>query len=148
MGQAFRIKIGQKYIIPGSLGQMGYAVPAASGVSSIINSNVFCVTGDGSLMTNFHELSVIKKNNFNIKIFLINNGGYMSIRNAQKEFFQNNIHGTNYKTGVYIPKIREIAKKEGRPVSAGYHGIFSTHPSTENRIEAMSRTDSTADKKK
>ena len=110
MGQAFRIKIGQKYIIPGSLGQMGYALPAASGVSSITNNNVFCVTGDGSLMTNLHELSVIKKNNFNIKIFLINNGGYMSIRNAQKEFFKNNIHGTNYKTGVHIPKIKDIAK--------------------------------------
>ncbi len=41
----------------------------------------------------------------------------------------------------------EIAKKEGRPVSAGYHGIFSTHPSTENRIEAMNRTESTAGKK-
>ena len=36
----------------------------------------------------------------------------------------------------------EIAKKEGRPASGGYHGIFSTHPSTENRIEAMRETDS------
>ena len=36
----------------------------------------------------------------------------------------------------------EIAKKEGRPASGSYHGIFSTHPSTENRIEAMRETDS------
>ena len=36
----------------------------------------------------------------------------------------------------------EIAEKEGRPVSSGYHGIFSTHPSTENRIEAMNQTES------
>ena len=41
----------------------------------------------------------------------------------------------------------EIAKKEGRPISAGYHNIFSTHPSTENRIEAMNRTESIAGKK-
>jgi predicted Zn-dependent protease len=41
----------------------------------------------------------------------------------------------------------EIAKKEGRPVSAGYHGIFSTHPSTENRIKAMNRTESATGKK-
>ena len=110
MGQAFRIKKKQKYIIPGSFGQMGYAIPAASGVSSIKNKNVFCVTGDGSMMTNFHELSVVKKNNFNIKIFLINNGGYMSIRNSQKEFFQNNIHGTDYQSGIHIPKIHDVAK--------------------------------------
>ena len=38
----------------------------------------------------------------------------------------------------------EIAEKEGRPVSDGYHGIFSTHPSTENRIEAMNLTESSA----
>ena len=62
------------------------------------------------MMTNFHELSVIKKNNFNIKIFLINNEGYMSIRNAQKEFFQNSIHGTDYQSGVYIPNIHSVAK--------------------------------------
>ena len=83
---------------------MGYAILAASGVSSIKNKNVFCVTGDGSMMTNFHELSVVKKNNFNIKIFLINNGGYMSIRNSQKEFFQNNIHGTDYQSEFIYPK--------------------------------------------
>jgi len=41
----------------------------------------------------------------------------------------------------------EIAKKEGRPVSAGYHNIFSTHPSTENRIEAMNQTESMTGKK-
>jgi predicted Zn-dependent protease len=41
----------------------------------------------------------------------------------------------------------EIAKKEGRPISAGYHNIFSTHPSTENRIEAMNQTESMAGKK-
>ena len=62
------------------------------------------------MMTNFHELSVIKRNNFNMKIFLINNGGYMSIRNSQKEFFQNNIHGTNYQSGIYIPNIHDVAK--------------------------------------
>ena len=110
MGQTFRIKKKQKYLIPGSFGQMGYAIPAASGVSALIKKNVFCITGDGSMMTNFHELSVIKRNNFNMKIFLINNGGYMSIRNSQKEFFQNNIHGTNYQSGVYIPNIHDVAK--------------------------------------
>ena len=41
----------------------------------------------------------------------------------------------------------EIAKKEGRPASGGYHGIFSTHPSTENRIEAMKETKSESGEK-
>tara|TARA_Y100000768_G_scaffold330531_1_gene269295 strand:- start:8082 stop:9560 length:1479 start_codon:yes stop_codon:yes gene_type:complete len=42
---------------------------------------------------------------------------------------------------------REIAEKEGRPASTGYHGIFSTHPSTEDRIEAMNKTESLEGKK-
>ena len=41
----------------------------------------------------------------------------------------------------------KIAEKEGRPASGGYHGIFSTHPSTENRIEAMNATDSATGEK-
>ena len=41
----------------------------------------------------------------------------------------------------------EIAKKEGRPANAGYHNIFSTHPSTENRIEAMNETENMVGKK-
>ena len=41
----------------------------------------------------------------------------------------------------------EIAKKEGRPASGGYHGIFSTHPSTENRIEAMKESASVSGEK-
>ena len=42
---------------------------------------------------------------------------------------------------------KEIAEKEGRPASGGYHGIFSTHPSTENRIEAMNKTASASGEK-
>tara|TARA_Y100000389_G_scaffold204538_1_gene257796 strand:+ start:8609 stop:10093 length:1485 start_codon:yes stop_codon:yes gene_type:complete len=42
---------------------------------------------------------------------------------------------------------KDIAKREGRPASGGYHGIFSTHPSTENRIEAMNKTVSKSGKK-
>lgn len=110
MGQTFRTKKNQKYLIPGSLGQMGYAIPASSGASAYSNKNVFCLTGDGSMMTNFHELSVIKKNNFNIKIFLINNHGYMSIRNSQRDFFGGSIHGTDKETGINIPNIYKTAK--------------------------------------
>ncbi len=109
MGQCFRIKENQKYIIPGSHGQMGYAIPASSGVAANINKNIYCVTGDGSLMTNLHELSNIKNNAFNIKIFIINNNGYMSIRNSQREFFGGKNYGTDKNAGLLIPKIKEIA---------------------------------------
>ncbi len=111
MGQAFRIKKNQRFINSGSLGAMGFALPAATG-SSIAKSNkmIICVTGDGSLQTNLHELSVFKRFNLNIKLFIINNDGYVSIRNTQNNFFNGRLVGTSFETGVFIPKTSKIAE--------------------------------------
>jgi len=111
LGQSYRLKKNQRYIVPGSHGTMGYALPAASG-ASIFNKkiNTICITGDGSLMTNIHDLSVISHNRLNVKIFLINNNGYMSIRNSQKEFFKGKNFGTDSSNGLFIPNFKEISK--------------------------------------
>lgn len=111
LGQSYRLKKNQRYIVPGSHGTMGYALPAASG-ASIFNKkvNTICITGDGSLMTNIHELSVISHNRLNVKIFVINNNGYMSIRNSQKEFFKGKNFGTDSSNGLFIPNFKEISK--------------------------------------
>ena len=110
-GQAFNIKKEQRYIVPGSQGQMGYALSASNGASLSNKKNgVICITGDGSVMTNLHDLSVTSYNKFNVKIFLINNNGYMSIRNSQKEFFKGNIFGTDISTGLFILDPKNISK--------------------------------------
>lgn len=66
---------------------MGYALPAATGAAKAdCRKNIICVTGDGSLQTNIHELAPIRHNNLNVKIVVVNNSGYVSIRNTQKNF--------------------------------------------------------------
>lgn len=110
VGQAFRVKKDQRVISSGSLGAMGFAVPASTGAAAGAPSKrVVCVTGDGSLQTNVHELAVIRKNNLNVKLFIVNNDGYVSIRNTQTNFFKNHFAGTSTESGVFIPSTEKIA---------------------------------------
>lgn len=110
VGQAFRVKEGQQVVNSGSLGAMGFAVPAATGAACADSARrVLCVTGDGSLQTNIHELAVIRRNNLNIKLFIVNNDGYVCIRNTQNNFFKGHLVGTSYDSGVFIPKTEKIA---------------------------------------
>ncbi|MFZ3231133.1 MAG: thiamine pyrophosphate-binding protein [Pseudobdellovibrio sp.] len=110
VGQGFRVKKGQRIINSGSLGAMGFALPAATGAAiAAPKSQVICVTGDGSLQTNLHELAVFYKNKLNIKLFVINNDGYVCIRNTQNNFFGGHLAGTSEESGVYIPDLKKTA---------------------------------------
>lgn len=110
MGQGFRIKRDQRFISSGSLGAMGFALPAANGVAAISAGTTICVTGDGSLMTNIHDLAVTSHYKLNVKLFVLNNDGYMSIRNTQRDFFNGMLVGTDPASGVFIPKMECQAK--------------------------------------
>lgn len=135
VGQAFKSKANQRVIISGGLGTMGYALPAATGAAAASpSSNVVCVTGDGSLQTNVHELAVIKQNNLNVKVVVINNDGYVSIRNTQKNFFGGFLVGTSRSSGVFIPKLDKIADAYG----IGYIAIREVENLKKVLAEAMS----------
>jgi acetolactate synthase-1/2/3 large subunit len=69
---------------------MGYALPTAIGASVASNRRVIVIEGDGSLQYNIMELATIARLGLNIKIFIINNGGFASIRNTHNKFFGNN----------------------------------------------------------
>lgn len=109
MGQALRIKPGQRFISSGSLGAMGFALPAANGAACAGGAATVCVTGDGSLMTNVHELATMRQHGLNLKLFVVNNDGYVSMRNTQREFFGGLLIGADASSGVFIPSIRSLA---------------------------------------
>jgi acetolactate synthase-1/2/3 large subunit len=88
--QAWKVKKGQRVICNPGLGSMGFAIPHAIGAAIASNRRVICIEGDGSLQHNIQELQTISRLNLNIKIFVINNGGYASIRNTHNKFFGNN----------------------------------------------------------
>jgi acetolactate synthase-1/2/3 large subunit len=113
MGQAFKVKGNQRYIVSGGLGSMGYALPAAIGLSLGANRRVIAVTGDGSMQMNVQEIATLSLKQSNTNIFIINNGGYASIRNTQQSFFGGGFIGTSPESGVVFPNWRLIANAYG-----------------------------------
>jgi acetolactate synthase-1/2/3 large subunit len=116
MGQALRLGPDQRFLSSGSLGAMGFALPAANGAAATgLAGSVVCVTGDGSLMTNLHELATMKEYNLDLKLFVINNDGYVSMRNTQRDFCNGHYVGADAASGVFIPPIDALARSFGLP---------------------------------
>jgi len=113
LGQALLLKEGQRYIVSGGLGAMGYAIPAGIGASINATRRVYCVTGDGSAQLNIQELATLSELQTNLTIFVINNNGYASIRNTQKAFFGGNLIGSSEHSGLRMPSWEFLAKAYG-----------------------------------
>jgi acetolactate synthase-1/2/3 large subunit len=93
---------------------MGYGLPAAIGACIGNNrQDVICIEGDGSIMMNLQELETVIGNNLPIKIILINNDGYLSIKLSQEAFFNGNEFASSPSTGVTIPNFEKVASAFG-----------------------------------
>lgn len=111
---AFRNKSGQRMFLTSGLGSMGYGLPAAIGAClGAGREPTICVEGDGSLMLNLQELAVLKSQNLPIVLLIMNNNGYASIRNTQKNYFSSRYIGTGPTSGLYIPDLLAISKAFG-----------------------------------
>jgi len=107
--QAYKFKGTQRLIMSQSQGDMGWALPAAIGVAKAGAKQVICIVGDGSFMSNIQELAVIREHKLPIKIVVLNNSGYLSIKNTQSKFYEGRVHGTSPDTGVWFPAMINIA---------------------------------------
>jgi acetolactate synthase-1/2/3 large subunit len=106
--QAYRIKGKQRLVMSQSQGDMGWALPAAIGVAKAGAKNVIAIMGDGSFMSNMQELAVIREHDLPIKIIILNNKGYLSIKNTQSKFY-GNVHGVDSDTGLWFPDFLDLA---------------------------------------
>ena len=113
--QAIQItKKGQRYIPSGAMATMGYSLPAAIGISVGINKKrVIALTGDGSFQQNIQELQTVIEYNLPIKLFVLNNEGYESIRTSQKNYFENRFLGEGNQSGLSFPNTQKIANTYG-----------------------------------
>lgn len=85
----YEIHKGSRFIINSAIASMGYDLPAAIGACVALGKEeIVCVSGDGSIQMNLQELQTILTNKLPIKIFVINNEGYHSIRQTQNNFFE------------------------------------------------------------
>lgn len=111
MYQAYEVKKNQRAYVNKNFGQMGWDLPAAIGACVANKKNrVILVAGDGSFQMNIQELETIKQYNLPIKIFVLNNKGYESIRATQNNLFEGNFVGADEKSGVSNPNFVFLSK--------------------------------------
>jgi acetolactate synthase-1/2/3 large subunit len=93
---------------------MGYGIPASIGVCvGSGGKKTVCVDGDGGLQLNIQELATIAHLQLPIKIFVLNNNGYASIRASQSNYFGGANIGCSPETGVGLPDYRKLARAYG-----------------------------------
>ena len=136
-GHACIIKQGQRFISNSAIASMGYDLPAAIGACMAVreggaqegrmqgaesqdtelqdtSSDIILITGDGSIQMNLQELQTIIHHRMPIKIFLINNGGYHSIRQTQKNFFGEPLVGIGVDShDLSFPDMEKLAAAYG-----------------------------------
>ena len=116
--QCWNIKNGTRFIINSAVASMGYGLPASIGLCIAADKKeTVCLEGDGSIMMNLQELQTIVTNKLPVKIFLINNQGYHSIRQTQNNLFKEHCKvGIGPESGdLSFPSFELIAKAFGYP---------------------------------
>ena len=107
--QAAKLKEGQRLWTNSGCASMGYDLPAAIGACKANdNRKTVCLAGDGSIMMNLQELQTIAGYNLPIKIFIINNNGYVSIFQTHRNFFAGVEVGAGPKSGVSFPQFSKL----------------------------------------
>ncbi|MGL5434349.1 MAG: thiamine pyrophosphate-binding protein [Lachnospiraceae bacterium] len=123
-GHAYMIKPGQRFISNSAIASMGYDLPAAIGACAAQGNSqdIILLTGDGSIQMNLQELQTIIHHKMPIKIFLINNNGYHSIRQTQKNFFGEPLVGIGSDSyDLSFPDMEKLAAAYGYPYCAVHH---------------------------
>lgn len=114
--QVLRIKEGQRLMTSTGLGEMGYGLPAALGVSFANDrGEVMCLNCDGGMMMNLQELQTVVHHNLPIKLFIFNNDGYLMIKHTQNSLFKGSYVGTDRASGVSCPDFSKLAAGFGIP---------------------------------
>ncbi|MDO8559619.1 MAG: thiamine pyrophosphate-binding protein [bacterium] len=111
--QAWRLKLGQRFLTTGGISTMGYW---AAGIGACLGDGkrrTIIVTGDGCLQMNLQELATVKHHQLPIKLFVINNNGYLLIRHTQKTHMEGRMIGESPASGLWCPDSIKIAEAYG-----------------------------------
>lgn len=111
--QTANIQVGMNMFSNSGCASMGYDLPASLGAAFAEKSRpVICFAGDGSIMMNIQELQTLAASKLDILLVILDNGGYLSIKQTQTNFF-GRFHGSTPETGVTFPEFSRIASAFG-----------------------------------
>lgn len=135
--QAADIRRGQRLYTNSGCASMGYDLPAAIGACIAADGRrIICLAGDGSIQMNLQELQTIRTHRLPIKIFVLNNRGYHSIRQTQQHFFPDNIVGCGEESGLGFPDFEKLAA-----VYSMSYSRIANHGELSEKIAAALATD-------
>ncbi|MGZ3420755.1 MAG: thiamine pyrophosphate-binding protein [Polyangiales bacterium] len=129
--QAARLRRGTRLFHNSGSAPMGFDLPAAVGAAIASGQSVVCLAGDGSMQMNLQELQTMVTHALPVKIFVLNNRGYHSIRQTQQSYFADNIVGCGTDSGLGFPEVEKLAGVYGMK----YHRA-SSHADLGRAIEA------------
>ena len=108
--QAFKVKKGQRVFTNCGLASMGWGLPAAVGASFARGmKTTICIAGEGGFMMTSHEMATVMHHRLPVKLFILNNGGYLTIKQTQELGFENRLMGSNEDSGISFPDFMKIA---------------------------------------
>ncbi|WVN42121.1 thiamine pyrophosphate-binding protein [beta proteobacterium MWH-UniP1] len=105
----FSPKLNTRFFNGAALGAMGMGLPNAIGAAFATELPVMCMEADGGLMLNIQELATLSHYRPpGYVLFILNNGGYESIRSSQKRHF-GKVYGADAESGLFLPDFKDIA---------------------------------------
>lgn len=108
--QSIRNREGQRIVLSTGICAMGSGLPEAIGASlGSGESRVICLCGDGSLPFNVQELQTIRSRSLDIKLVVLNNGGYLSIRTTQDDYLEGHHVGSSESSGLALMDVQKLA---------------------------------------
>ena len=115
---SFTVKHGQRLFSTGGLGAMGFGIPASiGGCVASGGRRTISVDGDGGFQLNVQELETAARLRLPIKFFVLNNGGYASIRASQRNHFEGRLVGSDESSGLTLPDLAKIGAAFGMPTA-------------------------------
>lgn len=106
--QSVEIHAGQRFLVSGGMGSMGFALPAAIGSVFASNQPVVCITGDGGLQCNIQELETISMHGLPVKILVFNNQSLGMVGQFQEDYFESRMQSTVW--GYSAPDFEIVSK--------------------------------------
>ena len=124
--QCARLRGTQRFVSNSGSASMGHDLPAAIGAALAAGGarRVICLAGDGSLQMNIQELQTLVHYRLPIKVLVLNNGGYLSVRQTQGNFFGGHAVGAGPASGISFPDIVRVAQAYGLPAARLEHADF------------------------
>lgn len=115
--QSMKVPEGVRVFANEGCASMGYDLPAAIGAyfSHDNKGRIICITGDGSIQMNLQELQTIINYNIPLKIFELENDGYLAMKTTQTSFFEGRLTGADHTSGVICPDMERISQAYGIP---------------------------------